>query len=77
MLRRMLETGLALQVIARIKVLASLQSTERRHPQDGKLSVSFFSRTFDIRVSTFPSVHGEKVVLVFSKESIALLRLSS
>ncbi len=58
-----MEKNTGLQVISRIKVLASLNVAERRNPQDGKLSVTSSGQTFDVRVATFPSVHGEKVVL--------------
>lgn len=57
------ENALCLQIVSRIKVLASLNVAERRIPQDGKLSVSYFDRAFDVRVATFPTIHGEKVVL--------------
>ncbi len=51
------------QVIARIKVLASLNSMQRRVPQDGQFSFDHADRSIDIRVATFPSVYGETVVL--------------
>ncbi|MGC2310216.1 MAG: GspE/PulE family protein [Candidatus Babeliaceae bacterium] len=51
------------QIIARIKVCARLDVAERRIPQDGKLCVQNPQGEIDIRVSTFPGLHGEKVVL--------------
>jgi type II secretory ATPase GspE/PulE/Tfp pilus assembly ATPase PilB-like protein len=50
-------------LIARTKVLSQLDVAERRLPQDGKFSVMMGATPIDIRVSTFPSVHGEKVVM--------------
>lgn len=53
--------GLAL--ISRLKVLAQLNSAEKRQPQDGSFPSALPDRSHDIRVATFPSIHGEKVVL--------------
>lgn len=50
-------------VAARIKVLASLKLDERRKPQDGRFSATIDDRKIDFRVSTFPTYHGEKVVM--------------
>jgi len=50
-------------VVARIKVLSSLKLDERRKPQDGRFSATIDERTIDFRVSTFPTYHGEKVVM--------------
>ncbi len=50
-------------IVARIKVLAGLDLSESRTPQDGKLRVTFERDSVDMRVSTFPSVHGESVVI--------------
>src|ERR1700722_9397469 len=51
------------QVVARIKVLAHMNTMQRRIPQDGKFSIHYDAREIDIRVATFPSVYGETVVL--------------
>jgi type IV pilus assembly protein PilB len=51
------------EVISRVKVLADLDITERRHPQDGHFSIKAHDREFDIRVATLPTVLGEKMVL--------------
>ncbi len=58
-----LSSSLAAQLIARIKVLSQLDVAERRRPQDGTFSFTQDPLTCDIRVATFPSFHGEKVVL--------------
>jgi type IV pilus assembly protein PilB len=50
-------------VVARIKVLSSLKLDERRKPQDGRFSATIDNRRIDFRVSTFPTYHGEKVVM--------------
>jgi type II secretory ATPase GspE/PulE/Tfp pilus assembly ATPase PilB-like protein len=49
--------------ISRIKVLAKLDIAQSRLPQDGKIPFVYQGRSIDIRVSTFPSIHGEKIVL--------------
>ena len=51
------------QVVARIKVMASLDITERRKPQDGALRVRYQDHAADVRVSVLPTPIGEKVVL--------------
>jgi len=53
----------AQEVISRIKVLAQLDITERRLPQDGRFRFDFGSVGIDLRVSIMPSVHGEDAVL--------------
>lgn len=63
-------------VAARIKVLASLKLDERRKPQDGRFSASVDKRRIDFRVSTFPSYHGEKVVMRILDKSHERLTLA-
>jgi general secretion pathway protein E len=53
----------AVEVISRIKVMAQLDITERRLPQDGRLQVELAGQRVDVRVSIMPSVHGEDAVL--------------
>src|SRR5580700_7446146 len=50
-------------LISRIKILASLDITERRLPQDGRFTVKLQSKSADVRVSTLPALYGEKVVM--------------
>jgi type IV pilus assembly protein PilB len=50
-------------VISRIKILADLDISERRIPQDGRFKIRALGREVDIRVSILPTVHGEKVVM--------------
>ena len=58
-------------VVSRIKVMSNLDISERRLPQDGKIKVSVGGRGIDLRVSTLPTNHGEKVVIrVLDSKSI-------
>lgn len=50
-------------IISRLKIMSNLDISERRLPQDGKISVSAAGRGIDLRVSTLPTIHGEKVVI--------------
>ena len=54
---------LAIPVTSRIKVMANLDISERRLPQDGRISVNIGGRQVDLRVSTLPTQFGESVVL--------------
>jgi hypothetical protein len=51
------------QVISRLKVLAELDISERRIPQDGSFRVESGGREIDLRVSIMPSIHGEDAVI--------------
>ena len=64
-LREALSTSPALAplVASRIKVMARLDIAEKRLPQDGRISLKLAGRPVDVRVSTLPSSHGERVVL--------------
>jgi type IV pilus assembly protein PilB len=50
-------------VVSRVKIMASLDISERRVPQDGRLSLTIAGRTVDVRVVTLPLVQGESVVM--------------
>jgi type IV pilus assembly protein PilB len=54
---------LALPVISRLKVMANLNISERRLPQDGRINFTIGNRQVDLRVSTLPTQFGESVVL--------------
>jgi general secretion pathway protein E len=54
---------LAPLLVSRIKVMAKLDIAEKRLPQDGRISVKLAGHALDIRVSTLPAAHGERVVL--------------
>ena len=51
------------QVTSRMKLLSDLDISEKRNPQDGRISLMVMGQDIDIRVSTFPSRYGEKIVL--------------
>lgn len=58
-------------IVSRIKIMANLDISERRLPQDGKISVIVGGRAVDLRISTLPTSHGEKVVIrVLDSKSI-------
>lgn len=58
-----LEKSIHLPLISRLKILAKLDITERRKPQDGRINLTLTNRSIDLRFSTIPTIHGEKVVL--------------
>lgn len=51
------------QLLARLKVLANINIAEKRIPQDGKFRILSNGREIDLRVSTFPALYGEKIVV--------------
>jgi len=64
---------LALPVISRLKVMANLNISERRLPQDGRINLTLGNKTVDLRVSTLPTQFGESVVLrVLDRSSVNL-----
>lgn len=60
-------------VIARVKILANLKIDERRKPQDGRFRAEHSGEAVDLRVSTFPVVDGEKVVMRILEKSKELV----
>ena len=63
-------------VVSRIKVMAKLDIAEKRLPQDGRISLRIAGRAVDVRVSTIPSGHGERVVLRLLDKQAGRLDLS-
>lgn len=60
-------------MVSRIKIMSALDIAERRKPQDGKIHLKYEGREFDLRVSTIPTVNGEKVVMrILDKSSVML-----
>ncbi len=58
-------------IVSRVKIMSDLDISERRLPQDGKIKVSVGGRAVDLRISTLPTNHGEKVVIrVLDSQSI-------
>ncbi len=50
-------------ILARYKIMSELNIAERRIPQDGKISLEIDKNNYDFRVSTIPTIHGEKIVI--------------
>ena len=57
-------------ILARFKIMAELNIAERRIPQDGKISMQLNGSNYDFRVSTLPSIHGEKIVIRIYNKSL-------
>lgn len=62
-------------VQSRIKVMANLDITERRRPQDGRLQLKVGNHDVDMRVSTLPTIHGEKIVARVLNRAHGLLKI--
>lgn len=64
---------LAPLLISRVKVMAKLDISEKRLPQDGRITLRIAGHTIDVRVSTMPSSHGERIVLrLLDKKAVRL-----
>jgi general secretion pathway protein E len=57
------QKAIASAVVSRVKVMAKLDIAEKRLPQDGRIGLKIAGRPVDVRVSTIPAGHGERVVL--------------
>jgi type II secretory ATPase GspE/PulE/Tfp pilus assembly ATPase PilB-like protein/DNA-binding response OmpR family regulator len=64
-------------IVSRIKVMAELDISERRRPQDGRLAVKTPKRVADLRISTLPTINGEKIVMRILDRNAAVLRLDA
>jgi len=62
-------------VVSRIKIMADMDIAERRIPQDGKIRISLGSSYFDLRISTLPSIFGEKVAIRLLERKGSRVRL--
>ena len=67
---------LAPLLVSRLKVMAKLDIAEKRVPQDGRISVRIAGHAIDIRMSTIPSAHGERIVLRLLDKEAGQLQLS-
>lgn len=67
---------LAPLIVSRIKVMAKLDIAEKRLPQDGRITLRIAGRAVDVRVSTMPTSHGERVVLRLLDKQNARLDLA-
>jgi type II secretory ATPase GspE/PulE/Tfp pilus assembly ATPase PilB-like protein/FixJ family two-component response regulator len=64
-------------LVSRIKVMAELDISERRRPQDGRLAVKTPKRAVDLRISTLPTINGEKIVMRILDRNSPVLQLSA
>ena len=74
-LREIMRTPISMAgpVVSRVKIMADLNIAERRLPQDGRISYLVGGKAIDLRVSTTPTMYGEKVVLrILDKSSVIL-----
>ena len=62
-------------IISRLKVLANLDIAEKRLPQDGRVQISVDSKIVDLRLSTFPTIFGENIVIRILDKSLGILSL--
>ncbi|PWW43665.1 type II secretion system ATPase GspE [Melaminivora alkalimesophila] len=76
-LREVVQPNRALHaaLISRLKIMADLDISEKRLPQDGRISLRLGTRAIDVRVSTLPSAHGERAVLRLLDKSESRLSL--
>lgn len=70
-----LPAHVALAIVSRLKVMSKLDIAEKRLPQDGRINVSLANHHIDLRVSTLPINHGERVVLRILDKRAASLNL--
>ncbi|CAN5323268.1 N/A [soil metagenome] len=63
-------------VASRLKIMADMDIAERRVPQDGRIGLRVSGKPIDLRVSTLPTVYGEKIVMRILDKSSVLLELS-
>src|SRR2546427_4600900 len=60
-------------ILSRLKIMSNLDIAERRLPQDGRIKLKYNNREIDFRVSTLPTIFGEKAVLrILDKEALKL-----
>jgi general secretion pathway protein E len=71
-----IQRSIAPLVISRVKVMAKLDIAEKRIPQDGRIALRIGDHAIDVRVSTLPSNHGERIVLRILDKKTAQLNLS-
>lgn len=69
------ERALGPLLVSRLKVMARLDIAEKRVPQDGRISIKVAGKSVDIRLSTIPSAHGERVVLRLLDKEAGQLQL--
>mgnify|MGYP000320626135 FL=1 len=70
------ETRIATALTSRLKLMAGLNISEKRLPQDGRFNIKVKNKSIDVRVSTMPMVHGESVVMRLLDHSQGLLNFA-
>ena len=65
------------EVIARVKILADMDITERRRPQDGHLHLNLGGRTYDLRIASVPTKRGEKIAIRLASTGRIEIRLDA
>ncbi|MDD2716255.1 MAG: ATPase, T2SS/T4P/T4SS family [Candidatus Wallbacteria bacterium] len=70
-----LATELENSVVSRVKVMAAMDIAEKRVPQDGRVAIKSQNKEYDLRVSTFPTINGEKAVLRILDKSNKLIKM--
>ncbi len=73
--QEMKEKRIAPAVVLRLKLMAGLDISEKRMPQDGRFNIRVKSRSIDVRLSTMPIQHGESVVMRLLDQTGQLLKL--
>lgn len=63
-------------IVSRIKIMGNLDISEKRIPQDGRTRLMIEGREIDFRISTLPSIHGEKIVMRILDRSNAIISLA-
>ena len=63
-------------VVSRVKIISNLDITNRRHPQDGRSALRLEKHTVDLRISTLPSIYGEKIVIRLLDPTSGLIPLA-
>jgi len=64
-------------VLSRVKIMSNMDIAERRKPQDGRISLRIDSRAIDFRVSSLPTIFGEKIVMRILDKSSAMVPLEN
>ena len=64
-------------IVSRVKIMARLDIAEKRQPQDGRITLRLAGRPVDVRVSTLPTAHGERVVMRLLDKQAGRLNLTS
>jgi type IV pilus assembly protein PilB len=60
-------------ILSRLKIMAELDIAERRTPQDGRIKIKIFNKMIDLRVSSLPTIYGEKIVMrILDKTNLTL-----